>query len=537
MAYKYLNDDGLKAYTKKVKGTFKDLHSPIAISSENTTESMAQNVKNIADYVEKAKAAGIADVDGMAVTCIIDAYFSGVGCILGSTDVSIQGIKIPDDLVDIIVFGIFDGRYIEKAVIVSDNNTAEVTSNMLVQGARRPIIFTPDTTEVDEETYQKLLSDNVDVVFKTSTEEVNLCTLTYKNDDENYLSLYFTCFSVENGFDDSYLYAYRVNITKTSPHTCSITENQNGGFESFLDQSYLKKSSLFPVLQEIDLDVSSDENRKSRLELFEENWRELQGTNNLDGARFIGNVPNLDNSGNSSVLFIRQSVNENYAGCAMNSDSDGRVLKYEIGLNGTLAITPLFSHLEAITIQPGNGDANVAAIKAYIDNLRGLGFDSEKGCIIPVIYIEEQQEYYGSLFYKKDTSILGSILGGIVSKKLGAGYYNLSVDKNDGSTSFDVEDPVIFDSGLSPIKASIEFLATCVNFTDTPSSNKTQLELYLDTVPNATVMHCTYKDVYAGTLYKINGSWYGVLVGESNTLAGQLSIKLQADGTIVEGTA
>lgn len=51
------------------------------------------------------------------------------------------------------------------------------------------------------------------------------------------------------------------------------------------------------------------------------------------------------------------------------------------------------------------------------------------------------------------------------------------------------------------------------------------------------VMHCTYKDVYAGTLHKINGSWYGVLVGESNTLVGQLSVKLQADGTIVEGAA
>ena len=50
-------------------------------------------------------------------------------------------------------------------------------------------------------------------------------------------------------------------------------------------------------------------------------------------------------------------------------------------------------------------------------------------------------------------------------------------------------------------------------------------------------MHCTYKGVYAGTLHKINGSWNGVLVGESNTIAGQLSIKLQADGTIVEGTA
>lgn len=76
-----------------------------------------------------------------------------------------------------------------------------------------------------------------------------------------------------------------------------------------------------------------------------------------------------------------------------------------------------------------------------------------------------------------------------------------------------------------------------VPLTTTTSTNKTQLDLFLSKVPNAQVMHCTYKDVYAGTLHKINGSWYGVLVGESNTIAGQLSIKLQADGTIVEGTA
>lgn len=79
MAYKYLNDNGLKAYTKKVKGALKDLHTPIAISTENTTESKAQNVKNIADFVAKAKAAGIADMDGMAVTCVINNYCSGVG--------------------------------------------------------------------------------------------------------------------------------------------------------------------------------------------------------------------------------------------------------------------------------------------------------------------------------------------------------------------------------------------------------------------------------------------------------------------------
>ena len=84
---------------------------------------------------------------------------------------------------------------------------------------------------------------------------------------------------------------------------------------------------------------------------------------------------------------------------------------------------------------------------------------------------------------------------------------------------------------------SLFFHLEPVPLTATTSTNKTQLDLFLSKVPNAQVMHVTYKDAYAGTLHKINGSWYGVLVGESNTLAGQLSIKLQADGTIVEGTA
>jgi hypothetical protein len=36
-------------------------------------------------------------------------------------------------------------------------------------------------------------------------------------------------------------------------------------------------------------------------------------------------------------------------------------------------------------------------------------------------------------------------------------------------------------------------IATCVNFTETSSSNKSKLDDYLRRVPNATVMHCTYK--------------------------------------------
>lgn len=113
MAYKYLNDDGLKAYTKKVKGALKDLHTPIAISTLNTTESNAQNVRNITDFVAKAKAAGITDVDGMSVTCLLSSGYSGVGYLhFVDGNYTLQGVEIQEELEHSTCFLVWDdGSY------------------------------------------------------------------------------------------------------------------------------------------------------------------------------------------------------------------------------------------------------------------------------------------------------------------------------------------------------------------------------------------------------------------------------------------
>lgn len=231
------------------------LKTPIPISTDNTTESIAQNVKNIADYVEKAKAAGIEDVNGMAVTCLIDNDYSGVGYFYPENEggpYSIFGVIPTDDLYVCYIFRVFSGTYDENSVLV-EGSYSIVTSSMLAQGARRPIILTPDTTEVDEETYQKLLSDDVDVIFKTNAG--NLCTLTYKVDGGDCWILYFTCFSFEgNTIDVAYIYAHMVTITKNSPHNCNITENINTDLLSFFsDSGYLNKSTLSPVLQQVEI--------------------------------------------------------------------------------------------------------------------------------------------------------------------------------------------------------------------------------------------------------------------------------------------
>ena len=319
MAYKYLNEDGLKAYTKKVKGALKDLHTPIAISTLNTTESKAQNVRNITDFVAKAKATGITDVDGMAVTCLLSSGYSGVGYLhFVDGNYTLQGVEIQEELERSTCFLVWDdGSYKNTNLI-----TGDVTSQDLTTGARNPIILTPSTTEVDEETYQKLLSEDVDVIFKTDDSILtNILIPTYNEAIGVY---YFTGLSVEGpSLSETYLYGYKVSINDTAPHKVTVEE-----------------------------------------------------------------------------LYARD-------------------------------------------------------IHALI-----------------------------------------------------------------------ADDGLINESTIDPVP-----------LTAIPSTNKTQLDLFLSKVPTAQVMHVTYKDVYAGTLHKMNGSWYGILVGDSRTLVRQLIIELQADGTIVEGTA
>ena len=71
---KTLDEAGVKRLIQEIKGANKNLNTPIPISTENTPEPMAQNVENIADYVEKAKAAGIDTTKSFRITFEIEGY-------------------------------------------------------------------------------------------------------------------------------------------------------------------------------------------------------------------------------------------------------------------------------------------------------------------------------------------------------------------------------------------------------------------------------------------------------------------------------
>ena len=464
------------------------LNTPILISTDNTPESIAQNVKNISDYIEKAKAAGIADVNGIGVTCLIDDYFSGVGYIFGNTNVSIQGIKIPDDIVDNAVFTISNGRYDERFIVGVDE-LDKVTSNMLVQGARKPIILTPDTTEVDEETYQKLLSDDVDVVFKALNEIIYPLYSKEQQAHSNHLILIFAfpvCLTgpqteITNDVN------YTVRILPTGNHSVIITENKVTRLSTYLAANgyvtgdVVYKNKLSKVLKEIDL-TGTDADRKAKLDQFEADWKALTGANNLIGARFVGTVGTP--TGDSTMVFTWNDVFTCYTGVGFDDTHNN--YKCMVQSNGTIGITPLFSHLEAIEILTDNTteskQKNIDNLNAYKENLENLGVDVfHKNFQIPVtIY----NAYAGSLYYSSYDKVY---VGVLFATDDGYGVYFIKVEL-DGTYS---EVQFAFNDGVEQVKAlanAVKAFGAIELKARNNAANKAALTTYLKTLTNAKVI-------------------------------------------------
>lgn len=126
---KWLDWRGADVYgIKKDVTALRNLIFPIAILSENTPDNIEQNAKNFADYINKAKAAGISDVNGMMVTCLIDNDYSGVGYFYGIE--SILGVVSIDDVNEHYVFNLTkSGIYSQNAVLTETNTMtdAEIT--------------------------------------------------------------------------------------------------------------------------------------------------------------------------------------------------------------------------------------------------------------------------------------------------------------------------------------------------------------------------------------------------------------------------
>lgn len=422
-----------------------------------------------------------------------------------------------------------------------------VTSTKLAMGARKPIILTPATTEVNEETYQKLLSDDVDVVFNAPDGE--FCTLTYEDANTDYSNLYFTCFSVEGEtLDDIYIYAYRVEIEKNAPHTCTthiLREAQTLSDEILSSNYIIQQSQLSSVLQEIDL-TGTDEEIKAKLDQFARNWKTLTGANTLEGARFIGK---LDINQMLVGCIFAYNSRGYFDGISLFNEENYQNFKVSIFIEtGATIVTPLFSHLEAITIRidntPESKAANVAAIEAYEDNLEALGFDMTKGYMIPITasgrngFLSTRSGNYPYVGYASADSSVSDFYNILI---LGNGEYYDSKIQSEGSGELHTISKRIVPAinEVHALAKGYSALLAPIELTTDPVQNKTAIDARVAaftaqgiSLTNGYCIPVTYKGVYAGNIFLINGDWYGLLVKNTNNPADNINIKLSADGTV-----
>ena len=551
---KTLDEAGVKRLIQEIKGANKNLNTPIPISTENTPESKAQNVKNIADYVEKAKAAGIANVDGRGVTCLINGGISGLGYIsVTGNSFDLIGMMMWDDMVDNAFFMVSGGEFNSRK-IAFEGTVDTVTSDMLVKGARKPIILTPSTREVDEETYQKLLSDDVDVVFKTNDNKYLPFQRKIKNENDCYL--YFSSIIFEaDVFDapDSNINSVLVGVKTKGPHevTLEVSSDDLNGF--LLNSGYINKSTLNPVLQEIDLS-GTDADRKAKLDKFKADWKKLTGVSDWTGARFVGYLNNSSGNTNSADyfgVFTYDVANAGYFSICSNINDNLLALLTIDEETGAIYITPLFSHLEAITIYtdntPEHMQANLDNIAAYEANLQALGVTNVDGIMIPIKFEDDPENIAITFPFSGYITKYSNFYDGIVSTLNGA--YNPRVITINGQQEEDggkvVFETIALENQLdnyTPKFLNTKSLeAITIKTGNTPDDKAANVAAIKDYVNNLTALGV---DVTKGYMIPItDGTYQGILMSldsRKKRYRGQLykddehyyPLYIEEDGTI-----
>lgn len=345
------------------------------------------------------------------------------------------------------------------------------------------------------------------------------------------------------------------------------------------------KTKINSVLQIVDLMSWEADTRKTALDEFKTNWLAL-GNTDLNGARFVAKS-HFELPEPSIISYVIMTYSntgmapEGYTGIALVHDTDSRLVKaysVHLALDGNFSYEAVrdcdtFMYLNmldaqiqadylkkrddelstaskqivgainevntlaksvkafgAIELKASDDAANKAALAAYLKILTDAGVSTTNGYSVPVRITGNSQEYHGMLNIGT-----GVLLSGVVTDVNENHHYPFNVSTTDGVITFDESNYFLEKTSneVTEMLDAIKYSHTSVPFTDTTLSNKAQLEVFLSKVPDATVMHCTYKEIWAGTLHKINGDWYGLLVKNTNSPADNINIKLSADGTVI----
>lgn len=189
----------------------------------------------------------------------------------------------------------------------------------------------------------------------------------------------------------------------------------------------LDKAKLTPILKEIDL-TGTDAERKAKLDQFEADWKALTGSDSLNGARFVGN------DGSSSALMVYSPGNAEYEG-VFGGSIEQVPNRYTIATSdGSLTITPLFQHLEAVVLRISDGDSNADTVNAanktsienYVANLQSLG-----------VSIEDTPCHFRLLKYKNGNYTDYTVNVGILKLTEKYGQYDFWIDGVKGSVDYD----------------------------------------------------------------------------------------------------
>lgn len=359
--------------------------------------------------------------------------------------------------------GVIDTTIADNSITTSKIVDGAVTSTKLATGARNPIILTESTTEVDEETYRKLeeMADATDVVFRTDSLEFMPLIAKDMGSELRLIFGYTSCDASNLQVQNSICSYVLITVETAFPYKVTIDKSQ-ASLETILNTSgYLTKYTLSPVLQEIDL-TGTDAERKAKLDQFETDWKAFTGADNLNGARFVGNIDT------SSGVFSYEGFHDGgYVGYVTTTVNSQASL-VRVSLTGSLTITPLFSHLEAIKIYDDEVDVadgyaqNLKNITAYKRNLEALGVDTSKPYIIPIGL------WFDSAGIFKDT---GFLQGPMPIEGRYQGYVNgklIYVNATTGEPSFEY---LVIDTKISPI-----FEAITIYTDNTPEHRQANLD-------------------------------------------------------------
>ena len=205
--------------------------------------------------------------------------------------------------------------------------------------------------------------------------------------------------------------------------------------------------------------------------------------------------------------------------------ADGSITgdKFSVGL--TLYMNQQFNYLKQVQVKYGEDPSDAIKSFAQRDNKTALYIKLTNGLLVPANTNGETVSglySYGNTVRKvlfdgtkwSDTEIQNDIIDTAHIKA--------------GAVTMAKLDPEALDRVRHPYSQ--------IPFSDDIVSNRGQLKAFLSSTPDAEVMHCKYKGVYAGTLHNIGRDWYGLLVKNTNNYEDALQVKLQADGTLIEGT-